>query len=106
MESGESRRAPRFTMQGAVAFSSDDSSSQGSLLNLSTGGCAFECETLFQKGDYVGLRMYLRDQELPVEVDLAAIRWSTGKEYGLEFIRIREEVQKRLRTLLTASKQP
>ncbi len=101
----ESRRAPRITVQGAVAFSSDDSnSSQGSLLNLSTGGCAFECETLFQKGDYLGLRMYLQDQDLPVEVDLAAIRWSSGREYGLEFIRVRQEVQRRLRSLLTATK--
>ncbi len=100
----EARRAPRFEIQGAVAFSLDDSSSQGSLLNLSTGGCAFECETLFQKGDYLGLRMYLQDQDLPVEVDLAAIRWSSGREYGLEFIRVREDVQKRLRSLLTAKK--
>lgn len=102
----ESRRAPRIEIQGAVAFSSDDSSSQGSLLNLSTGGCAFECETLFQKGDYLGLRMYLPDQDRPVEVDLAAIRWSSGREYGLEFIRVREDVQTRLRDLLTVRKHP
>lgn len=100
----ESRRAPRVAIQGAVAFSSDEASTHGSLLNLSTGGCAFECETLFQKGDYLGLRMYLPDQDLPVEVDLATIRWSSGREYGLEFIRIREEVQTRLRALLAAPK--
>lgn len=100
----ESRRAPRIAIQGAVAFSADDNTNQGSLLNLSTGGCAFECETLFQKGDYLGLRMYLQDQDLPVEVDLAAIRWSSGREYGLEFIRVREDVQRRIRELLTASR--
>lgn len=102
----DSRRAPRFPIQGAVAFSADDQTSRGSLINLSTGGCAFECETLFQKGDYLGLRMYLPDQDLPMEVDLAAIRWSTGREYGLEFIRIRDDVQKQIRSVLLAGKEP
>lgn len=96
----DSRRAPRVPVQGAIAFSADRDTTQGSLLNLSTGGCAFECETLFQKGDYLGLRMYLPDQESPMDVDLATIRWSTGREYGLEFIRVREDVQRRIRALL------
>ena len=95
------RRAPRVAMQGAISMSGDDGTSQGTLLNLSTGGCAVESETLFQKGDYLGVRVHIPDHEPPVEVDLAAVRWSSGREYGLEFIRIRDEVQKQLRALLT-----
>ena len=96
----DSRRSPRFTLAGEIALSAEGQTSQGTLINLSTGGCAVESDILFQKGDYLGLRVYLAEQDAPVDVDLAAVRWSSGHEYGLEFIRIREEVQKRLRTLL------
>ncbi len=94
------RRSPRYPMKGAIALAGDDRQSQGNLINLSTGGCAVESETLMQRGDYLVLRVYLSNHDLPVEVDLAAVRWSRGREYGLEFIRIRNEVQQQLRQIL------
>ena len=101
----ELRRAPRIAMQGDISMSGDDGTSQGTLINLSTGGCAVESETLFQKGDYLGVSVHISDHEPPVEVELAAVRWSSGREYGLEFIRIRDEVQKQLRALLTLKRR-
>ncbi len=96
------RRSYRFPMQGLIDFSADDQKSQGALINLSTGGCAVESEIVFQKGDYLELLVQLQNSELSLRVDLAAVRWSTGHEYGLEFIRMRDETQKLLRSLLQA----
>ena len=87
-------------MKCAIDLSSDDGPGSGNLINLSTGCCAIESETLFQRGDYLGLRVYLPNQEMPVEVEVAAVRWASGREHGLEFIRIHDDVQKRLRAIL------
>ncbi len=96
------RRSYRFPMQGVIDFAADDQKSRGALINLSTGGCAVESETVLQKGDYLELLVQLQNSELSLRVDLAAVRWSTGREYGLEFIRVRDETQKLLRSLLQA----
>ena len=95
-----SRRSARIPLQAAISVSGEGGTSEGTLINLSTGGCAVETETLYQKGDYLGVRVHIRDHEPPVEVELAAVRWASGRECGLEFIRIRDEVQQQLRELL------
>ncbi len=96
------RRSQRYQMQGAIALSTEEGKSEAALLNISTGGCALESDTLFQKGDHLELRMYLPNEEPALHVDLARVRWSTGRAYGLEFIRIRDDVKKQLRGILRA----
>ncbi len=96
------RRSQRFQIQGAIALSTDGGNTEAALVNLSTGGCAVESDTLFQKGEHLELRVYLPNEEPPLQVDLARVRWSSGRAYGLEFIRIRDEVKKQLRGILRA----
>lgn len=97
----DARHSPRFRMEGDIAFQADDRLVEGTLLNLSTGGCAVTSSTLFHKGEYLELRVYLPDYDPPVEVDLAAVRWASGQTCGLEFIRIKNEMQQQLRHILS-----
>ncbi|HLZ35894.1 MAG TPA: hypothetical protein VKP13_17965 [Nitrospira sp.] len=40
----------------------------------------------------------------PLHVPLAVIRWSSGQEFGMEFIQMEPDDQKRLRELIQAIK--
>ncbi len=60
-----------------------------------------------QRGHYFALRVVLPDQAVPLKVDLAAVRWSEGREFGLEFLRMQPEEQQRLRRFVsTLETQP
>ncbi len=54
-----------------------------------------------QPGNYFLLRVMLPAQTVPMRVDLAAVRLSSGREFGLEFLRVQPEVQVRLRRFNT-----
>lgn len=96
----DQRHSPRFHRDGGIAFQIEGQPGEGTLINLSTSGCAVRCETTVRKGEYLELRVYLTDSAPPVEVDLAAVRWSRGMECGVEFIRITRDMQRQLRHLL------
>jgi len=46
--------------------------------------------------------MQLREREEPVQVDLAAVRWSFATRFGVEFIKIRPEEGERLKKFVAA----
>ncbi len=102
----DSRQSPRYILDGAVTFKGDAACGAGLVLNLSTAGCAIRSETLVQRGDYIDLSVHIPQQEDPVKIDLAAVRWVQGRQFGLEFIRIKREIQEQLRTLLTLEEKP
>ena len=41
------------------------------------------------------LRLYMPDDLMPMEVDQAMVRWSQGREFGLQFLRMRPEEKER-----------
>ncbi len=52
-------------------------------------------------GKYLALQISLPGQEATLKVDLAAVRWAKGQEFGLEFLAIRSEEEERLRRFLS-----
>ena len=46
--------------------------------------------------EYVQLRLFLPDDQAPLQVPLAAVRWVQGLRVGLEFIRTPKREQRRL----------
>jgi hypothetical protein len=93
----ELRKNLRFAVQLPISFKGDKIAGEGVVFNLSMEGCAVGSDTSIQPGSYLQLRIQTSQQELPIEVELSAARWSEGREFGLEFIRIRAEEQDRLR---------
>ena len=89
------RQHPRYPVQCGIAFSGDDFEGEGTVMNLSKGGWRITSNQIVPKGEYLALRVRVPDHEVPLEVDLAAVRWSSGQEFGLEFIRMKPEEQER-----------
>src|ERR1044072_4060533 len=60
-------------------------------------GCRVRSDIPVANGAYVQLFIPLLGQIAPLFVELAVVRWSSGPLFGLEFIRIVEGHQARLR---------
>ena len=89
-------RFPRLPVRGSILFSGKNIGGAGTLINLSGKGCRVACEKTVPKGAQLTLRISLEHEEAPVHVDQAVVRWSKQQEFGVEFTRIRPEVQERL----------
>ena len=97
----EGRKHIRFAVQLPVSFRGDQLSHGGTILNLSAEGCAITSETVADVAVYLQLTMQLREREEPVQIDLAAVRWSSATRFGVEFIKIRPEEEQRLKKFVT-----
>ena len=93
----EARKHARFAVQLPVSFNGDRISGEGTILNLSADGCAITSATVAATAAYLQLTMQLREQEEPVHVDLAAVRWSAAARFGVEFIKVRPDEGERLK---------
>ena len=100
----ELRQFPRFNVRYKVSFSGEAVQGEGDISNLSLGGCAVESQTSVPKGEYLQLRIHLPNQPAAVTVPLGAVRWAIRREFGVEFIRVPQEDQERLRQHLKGLK--
>jgi len=98
----EGRKHTRFAVQLPVSFRGDQLSQGGTILNLSAEGCSITSETVAGAAVYLQLTMELREREEPVQVDLAAVRWSSATRFGVEFIKIRPDERERLKRFVKA----
>ena len=96
------RKHTRFAVQLPVSFKGDQLSDGGTILNVSEEGCAITAETVADVAAYLQMMMHLRAGEEPVQVDLAAVRWSSATRFGVEFIKIRPEEEERLKKFVKA----
>ena len=83
-----------------VSFSGDLIDGDGTVVNLSTSGCGIRTPFKIRDRSYGHVLLYLPNEEKPMKVELAAIRWTSGHALGLEFIRITNDQQRRLREFL------
>ena len=91
----EQRKHPRFAVRIPVRFAEEQDEGDGKAWNLSTGGCAIESDCTVPIGTYVKMRLALPD-DTTVSIDVAAVRWSNPHGFGVEFIGMSMEDQKRL----------
>ena len=100
------RYAHRYPIQCPITFLGDHLVGEGTVRNLSTGGWKVDSDQPVQGGHYFALRVSLPDRHAPMKVDLAAVRWSSGRQFGLEFLRMQPEEQARLRQFLNILTPP
>lgn len=98
--STEQRELKRIRVQFPVGIVGDLLDGKGELLNLSTGGCRVRGDQRLQVTPYLRLLLYPQGDTAPIKVELAVVRWVCGNEFGLQFIRMHTDHQKRLRNLL------
>ena len=102
----QERKDVRFAVQRPVSFRGDFVSGTGTILNISKQGCAIVSDTVAEAEAYLQLNVQLLDEEDPVQVDLAAVRWSSAKKFGVEFIKMPQEVGERLRQFVKLLESP
>ena len=82
----EHRQHPRFPVQFRSSFSSANIvSGAGNLTDLSIRGCCVSSPTAVKPGTTLQLRVDVSDDEPPIQVTQAVVRWCRGRSFGLEF---------------------
>ena len=99
-EHREHRLLKRVSTRFDVGLLGDLLDGKGRALDLSTGGCRIESACPVRPGDRIHLLLRLTREQAPLKVEIARIRWTTEKEFGLEFIRMNPQQEKRLRQMV------
>jgi hypothetical protein len=97
------RKHARYDVEYVGSFSGERISGQGVVIDLSSGGCRARSAVTFTKGDFLGVLIHIPGSEHPLFVNLAVVRWSSGQEFGTEFIRMTADDQQRLHELIRAT---
>ena len=100
----ECRQYPRVPVELQVYFSTsgNTSISEGTMFDLSAGGCAVTSMSAVRPGSAVRILIRATDLGSPITIESAAVRWSKHGEFGVEFLGLSELDQKRLHRLLHA----
>jgi c-di-GMP-binding flagellar brake protein YcgR len=98
----ECREYPRIPVDMQVFFSSTSKTDihEGTMFDLSARGCAVTSMSSIQPGSAVRILIRATDLGSPITIESAAVRWSEGGEFGLEFLGLSEIDQRRLHRLL------
>ncbi len=96
----EKRTQPRFTAQFRSTLSGGQQEGQGKTLDLSISGCKIESDLSVVVGLPFECRLYAPGLDWPIRIDEAAVRWVKRQTFGLEFVRVRSEEQKKLNKLI------
>lgn len=93
----DQRRFPRFPVQFRSSFNSINVvGGEGEVLDLSFRGCRVFSVVQVQPGTTLELRIHTSDQEPPIVVDQAVVRWDRNRHFGLEFASLRPDEWARL----------
>jgi c-di-GMP-binding flagellar brake protein YcgR len=98
----ECRQYPRVPVDLQVYFSTTGNTSirEGTMFDLSAGGCAVTSTTAVKAGSAVRILIRATDLGSPITIESAAVRWSKHGEFGVEFLGVSEIDQNRLHRLL------
>jgi c-di-GMP-binding flagellar brake protein YcgR len=104
----ECREFPRIPVDMQVFFSSTNKAEicEGTMFDLSARGCAVTSMSLVQPGSAVRILIRATDLGSPITIESAAVRWSEGGEFGVEFLGLSELDQRRLHRLLRVATTP
>ncbi len=90
------RYSERKPTNHKVTLSCDVRVGDGHLIDLTVPGCRLQTTLPLEAGQSVQLCVELEGRK-PMRVDLGVVRWVKDKVAGIEFIRMSEEDQLRLR---------
>ncbi len=96
------RHRLRLPLRCPVIFASDDFVGEGTVMNLGVPGCAVESHVAPLPGEYVRLHVLMPDEEGPLEVHIAKVRWSEPQRFGVEFLKFSDGQKVRVGRLFRA----
>lgn len=93
-----------MTVHYRVSLSThSDTTGEGRLLDLSLEGCRIESSRQLPVNTYLSLRLMISPKEMPILVDLAAVRWTRGSICGVHFLSLQPQQSERLQTFLASA---
>jgi hypothetical protein len=95
----EQRRHVRYPVEYAGSFSAKDVQTNGMILNLSIAGCRALSDIPLSASE-LGVRIEVPRHQNPLEILVATVRWTRGAEFGVEFLRMEPDQERRLRELI------
>ena len=95
------RKDTRFSIRCPVTCVLEEGPCEGTMFNLSRGGCAIECEEMVSEGESVSLQIMAPGQPTAIRVELGKVCWATRREFGVEFLVIQGDSKERLNHYLT-----
>lgn len=99
----DQRKYPRFPVQFHSSFSSINLvGGEGKVLDLSVRGCHVFSSVEVLPGTTLELRIHTNDQDPPIQVDQAVVRWCKTKHFGLEFMKLQPAEWARLQQVVKA----
>ncbi len=101
----EAQRDRRLFVQYPVVFLGNQGVGEGRLFNLSTRGGAIESGTAVQRGTVLTLRVHLPSLPQPIAVDQAAVTWTSGDDFGVQFLSLGTRDEVRLGQLIAGLQQ-
>ena len=98
----ECREHPRIPVDLRVLFSTSDQTDvrQGTMFDISAGGCAVTSTASMSPGTGVTLLIHATDLAASITVHSATVRWVKQEEFGVEFLYLTDLDQNRLQRLL------
>jgi hypothetical protein len=84
------RYKERIALSSVVTFRTGSQIGEGRLLDITSPGCLIESSVAVQKGQSLHLTIFLRELESPLLIMLGVVRWTKGKQFGVEFIKMDE----------------
>src|SRR5262245_65660703 len=98
----EKRQNPRFPVRFRSAFTSlNIVGGEGNIVDLSLRGCRVESQTEVRPGTSLEIRVQTSEEEPPLKIQEAVVRWSRAQQFGLEFTTMAPEELTRLEITVT-----
>lgn len=90
----------RIQINSSVIFTIDSRGGEGRALDITVPGCLIESPISVEKGDYLQLKLLIPGLQSPLSVELAAVRWTNGSQFGVEFIKMHEKARRQLNQVI------
>ncbi len=94
------RMYQRVTLCGIGYYLSEDFLGKGTVWDMSPAGWRFQGDHQVRVGMPLTLRMDIRGERFPLEVEEAVVQWVTGRDFGVEIRKIRRTSAKKLERLM------
>jgi len=83
----EQRQSPRFPVRFRSSFKSlNIVGGDGTIVDLSLRGCRVDSSTEVRPGTSLEVRILTSNEEPPLQIQEALVRWSRAHQFGLEFV--------------------
>jgi hypothetical protein len=72
----------------------------GTMVDLSEGGCRIQTDSQVYPGAQLVLRLQVPNEDAPIKIEQAAVRWNHDAEIGVGFITVAPPERERLNHLI------